>query len=39
MVEPSTTVQANQLEVSVAMGAHLHCPVFPNRRNVGFIIE
>jgi hypothetical protein len=34
-----TRVQTNQLEVSVAMGAHLHCTVFPNRRNVGFIIK
>jgi hypothetical protein len=34
-----TRVQTNQLEVSVAVGAHLHCPRFPQPSNVGFIIE
>src|SRR6266550_3449470 len=35
MVKPSTTVQDNQLEVSVAMGAHLHCPRFTQPSKCG----
>jgi len=35
MVKPSTTVQTNQLEVSAAMGAHLHCPRFPQPSKCG----